>query len=172
MHRLLLALAATIALSAPAFADNWGGLGNIARNAAQNYLNANYAAELQGHNVQLTKSEFGGSTLAAIGHVALDVIIDGVFGGTLVYNPATAEIVLWKATGSKSEAKEAATVNPYTSGCNFTYGFVTELGWCIPGSSIGTASTNIVPVVVGTIPAVNESCTWDPKSDGIDTHTC
>ena len=110
---------------APAHADNWGSnAANAAKTAAQNYLNAKYSSELQGHNVQLKKSEFGPFPVA---HLGIDVLVDGFLGGTLVYNPATQEVKLYGSWGNFSEAQSAKQYAADSS-CFGTYGMEVSIG--------------------------------------------
>ena len=155
---------------APAHADNWGSnAANAAKTAAQSYLNAKYSSELQGHTDQLKKSEFGPFPVA---HLGIDVLVDGFLGGTLVYNPATQEVKLYGSRGNFSEAQSAKQYAADSS-CFGTYGMEVSIGGvptCIPGSSIGTASTSPVPYLIGTIAAKDYTCTWTPNGSG--AHSC
>ncbi len=161
---------AMLALVAPAHADNWGSnAANAAKNAAQSYLNTKYANQLQGHNVQLTKSEFGKFPVA---HLGIDVLIDGVLGGTLIYNPATNAIQVWGSMGGFSEAEDAKMYSADSS-CFGSNGMEVSVGGvptCIPGSLVGTASTSPTPYLISTTPGAAASCTWTPN--GSDSHSC
>lgn len=122
-----------------------------------------------------TKSEFGNTSLGQKIHLKLEVIVEHFWGATVVYNPATDEVLVWGSVGSYSPGKEPDTVDPYTSGCSFTYGSVVMVGgtpFCVPGSSVGTASSHPQTVLLSHTPAKPRECTFDAGKDGFDVHSC
>ena len=141
----------------------------------ETYLGSGANGQPKVPDFNFTRQDFHqNSELKAIGHLTKDLIVATVHGYTVTYNPKTDEVKVYGWVGGFSEAKEAKTYGADSS-CFGTYGIETLVGGvptCIPGSSVGTASTSPLKVLLSTTPGQERSCTWDPKSDGNDTHTC
>jgi hypothetical protein len=125
-----------------------------------------------------TKAEFGNSEWGAVGHLLVETGVYLVNGATVVYNAATDEVLIWEGRGTNSEAKSAKHY-PEGSGCFGTYGTVEFIGGvktCIPGSSVGSASTSVYAVHTGTTPAQARSCTFETNDGNGDPsghqHSC
>lgn len=136
--------------------------------------NAYYSGKYGVPDFTFTKSEFGKTALGQNIHLAGEVIVETIFGATVVYIPGSPEVLVFEARGTNSEAKEAKTYGGNSS-CFGTYGMeIMHAGQplCLPGSSVGSASTSVYQVQVGTIAAVPRSCSFDAASDGKDVHSC
>ncbi len=86
----LVAALSALTFAAPVLADNWGGA-NVAKNIGEGILQIKYATELQGHDVDLTKAQFGPGNVSASLHLGIDLIHDAN-GGSLDYNAAVAAV--------------------------------------------------------------------------------
>jgi hypothetical protein len=138
-----------------------------------NALATKYGTDYSVPDWTFTKSEFGNTDLGASLHLGADAVLEVIGGFTVDYNPATGEVKVWRPEGTNSEAKEAKTY-PINSGCFGTYGLYESIGGvmtCIPGSSVGTASTSVYSVLDHTIPAQARSCTYTVNISG-EGHTC
>lgn len=136
--------------------------------------NAYYSQKYGVPDFKFTKSEFGNTNLGRVLHLGVEVLVETFWGATVVYNPKTDTVYVWGSIGGYSEPEN---VKQYSadSTCFGTYGMEVSIGGvatCIPGSSVGSASTVPQPVLLGVIGAKDRSCTFDAGKDGLDVHTC
>lgn len=163
-------LTSLIAAAALSLVSMSSAIAGPAWNAANNSLSDYYGNKYGVPDWNMTRAEFGNSDFAALLHLGAEGAYELVNGFTVVYSPATDEVLIWESRGTNSEAKEAKTYGGNSS-CFGTYGMeVMHAGkpLCLPGSSVGSASTSVYQVHVGTIPAQDRVCTFE----GIHGHTC
>ena len=155
-------LAVGLAFTATAAqADAW----DIAKANAEAYLEAQYPHV---DNVTLVKPEFGNTTFKATGHLIVDVLFDGIFGGTIEYTPAKAAFDNFVDAG-KGYSEPAQTRETMAS-CGPGHWFTQDVGgvtWCTPAHLVGKSGGS---TYVGTTPAVERECEWTPNFR--DTHSC
>lgn len=136
---------------------------------ANAYLGGKYGVP----DFTFTKSEFGRTNIGQLIHLGAELVVERIAGATVVYNPATNEVLVWGtiAATSGTAAKQYAS----GSGCFGTYGTVVSFGTqsvCVPGSSIGSEGSPERTVLLSTTPGTPRSCSFDAGKDGIDVHSC
>lgn len=123
----------------------------------------------------MTRAEFGNSDFAALFHLGFEALYEVKHGFAIHYSPATNEVKIWRLEGTNSgvQAPKQRTGEAAYFDCGFpmTYGSIEVVGGvptCIPGDSIGSASTSVYSVLDKVIPAKARECTFT----GIHTHSC
>lgn len=179
IYKTLLGIAAAGMLLASSVVAVAAGPFTAANNALFDASEAYYGGAEGVPDFQFTRAEFGQTELGQLIHLGAENVVATLAGYTVVYNAATDAVDVYRAEGTYSEGKEARqrTGEAAYFDCGFpmTFGSIVEHAGeliCIPGSSVGTASTSPQAVYVGTTPGTARSCTFDAASDGVDVHSC
>jgi hypothetical protein len=174
--RLATIAIASVAMCASLVPAHAGPAWDFANNTLSNYYGNKYGVP----DWNMSRDEFKNSWLPnsdtlALLHLGKEAAFEFKHDFVVVYSPATNEVKIWRTMGTNSgvQAPKQRTGEAAYFDCGFpmTYGSIELIGGvptCIPGDSVGSASTSVYSVHVGTIPAQARECTFT----GIHTHTC
>jgi len=157
----LVSVASTVAFTSPAFAGPF----ETAAAPFENYYGSQHGVP----DFTFTKAEFGNTNLGAIVHLGAEVVYATVHGYTVVYNPATDEVLVWSGNtpefkGRTIYADTKCELLPRGSG-KWVLGIPSAGGGCEYDTLAGNAGGS---VVIGVIGATERECTWTAKHE----HSC
>lgn len=135
--------------------------------------NAYYGNKYGVPDFTFTKAEFGNTNLGRLIHLGIDVLVEHFHGATVVYNPATGEVLVWGDSGAPGDDFNPDVIPNKFCGPDAPETATRDGGYCDYATSNATLAPSVGgPYLKETIPAVARSCTFDAKSDDIDVHHC
>jgi hypothetical protein len=167
--RLLTALTAAILLTTPA-------LTTPALAGPFETANAYYGNKYGVPDFHFTKAEFGNTVLGQNIHLGLEAVVEHVKGATVVYNPATDEVLVWAVShGSEGDDHNPGVIpNKHCAALDATAPQKRQGGFCDYATSNATLapSTDSGIYLAGTIPATARECTFKVNVNGAHEHSC
>lgn len=160
MKNLIAAIALAASLLPPSLASA------DAFDNANAYLGAKYGVP----DFEFDRTEFGNSNFQRVIHLGIEILVEKIVGGIVVYVPATGEQKVFKDAGNGYS--EPIQTEASMASCGPGHWFIQNVGgavWCTPAHLVGASGGSYHS---HTIPAVARECTFEVDLPGAHEHTC